>query len=77
MQVGEKIIQNLVSVDITVTAAEVLDKMLSERVENAVVLNGSRLMGLMTDSQLGYRIAASKRDPTKVAIYEFVAEEKP
>jgi signal-transduction protein with cAMP-binding, CBS, and nucleotidyltransferase domain len=50
--------------------------MLSKNVENAVILNGSKLMGLISDSQLGYRIAASKGDPTRVAISEFVAEEE-
>jgi CBS domain-containing protein len=43
MQVGEKMTQNMVAVDITATAVEVIEKMLLKNVENAAILNGSKL----------------------------------
>jgi CBS domain-containing protein len=52
-----------------------LKKMLSERVVTALVLDGSQLKGLVTDNQLGYGVAASRKDPTKVMVSEFVPKD--
>ena len=75
MEVGEKMTRNMVTINITATAAEAIEKMQSERVEIALVLDGSLFKGLVTDHQIGYGVVASRKDPTKVGVSEFITEE--
>jgi CBS domain-containing protein len=74
MKVGEKMTKNMVTVNITASAAEAAKKMQSEKVGTVLVLDGWLLKGLVTDRQIATRVVASGKDPTKVGVSEFMTK---
>jgi CBS domain-containing protein len=74
MKVGEKMTKNMVTVNITATAAEAAKKMQSEKVGTVLVLDGWLLKGLVTDRQIATRVVASGKDPAKVGVSEFMTK---
>ena len=74
MKVGEKMTKNMVTVNITATAAEAAKKMQSEKVGTVLVLDGWVLKGLVTDRQIATRVVASGKDPAKVGVSEFMTK---
>ena len=75
MKVEEKMTRDMVTMNITATAAEAANKMASEKVGTILILDDGSLKGLVTDRQIATKVVASGKDPAKIRVSEFMTKD--
>jgi len=74
-KVEEKMTRDMVTMNITATAAEAANKMASEEVGTILILDDGSLKGLVTDRQIATKVVASGKDPAKIRVSEFMTKD--
>lgn len=72
MKVSERMTEEPVTVDASVTAGEVARIMKEKNIGTVLVTEGGRLKGIVNDRQIATKVIAAGMDPEKTKVSEFM-----